>query len=115
MPRSTETLSLRVPREELDELRRRARDAGCSLNAYLRDRLSREHEDTSAAVALAAQLSENRFDLLEKNLEAWKLESSAAATQVQEKLDKLGADQASKLTTIGQALQRIVQLIQGGK
>lgn len=108
MPRTTETLSLRVPREEVTELRRRASEAGCSLNTYLRDRLSREHEDTSAAVAIAASLSEKRFEILEASITTFQ-------AAMQERLEKLAQDQHLKLAALGQALQRIAEIIQGRK
>lgn len=104
MPRSTETLSLRMSREEISELRRRASDSGCSLNAYLRDRLSREHEDTSAAVALAARLSETRFELLE-----------SLVKEIAQKVDALQAEQTTKFTGVGAVLRQLAELIQKGK
>ena len=108
MPRTTETLSLRIPREELVELRRRASEAGCSLNTYLRERLSREHEDTSAAVAIAANLSEKRFELLDAVIDA-------KHRSVEEKVEKLAQDQAARFTALLEALRPIYAHIQEKK
>lgn len=108
VPRTTETLSLRVPREEVAELRRRASEAGCSLNTYLRERLSREHEDTSAAVAIAASLSEKRFEMLETAIEEER-------KSLEEKISKLAQDQASRLAAILEALKPIYKHIQEKK
>lgn len=104
MPRTTETISLRIASEEIKELRSRARDAGCSLNAYLRDRLSREHEDTSAAVALAARLSETRFEVLESLMR-----------EISQKVDAMQADQTTKFNGVGVVLRQLAEIVQKGK